>query len=76
MRQKDRHLAHFINLLDHSQTAYFEPTPMINIRVQVAGGFRSAKALQIGKELTVARSDGYTEFSLPVLRQYELVELR
>lgn len=76
MRQKDRHLLHLINISGHSQTGYFDAVPMNDIRVQVAGEFRSAKALRAGKDLTVRRAGDHTEFTLPALGQYELVELR
>lgn len=76
MRQADRHVMHFINLSGHSQTAYFDPIPMGGIRVQVAGAFRSARAIRAGKDLDVSRAGAYVEFTLPALAQYELVELR
>ncbi len=75
MRQPDRHLVHFVNLSGHSQTAYFDAVPMSQIRVQVAGAFRSAKLAGTGKDLAVSRTGDYLEFTLPALAQYELVEL-
>jgi hypothetical protein len=75
MRQRDRHLLHFVNLSGHSQTAYFDAVPMSQIRVQVAGPFRSAKLAGTGKDLAVSRTGEYLEFTLPALAQYELVEL-
>jgi len=76
MRQRDRHLAHFINLSGHSQTAYFDPVAMSAIRTQAAGAFRSARRVSTGKMLPVSRSGDYLEFTLPELRDYELVELK
>jgi len=76
MRQRDRHLAHFINLSGHSQTAYFDPVPMTAIRVQAASAFRSARRVRTGTMLQVSRSGDYSEFTLPELREYELVELK
>jgi hypothetical protein len=76
MRQRDRHLAHFINLSGHSQTAYFDPVSMSAIRVQAAGAFRSARRVRTGKMLPASRTGDYLEFTLPELRDYELVELR
>ncbi len=75
MRQQDRYLLHFINLSGHSQTAYFDPVPMTGIHVQVKGAFRSARVVGTGAGLAVARSGDYSEFTLPSLDQYELVEL-
>jgi len=76
MRQRDRHLMHFVNLSGHSQTGYFDAVPMHGIRVQVAGTFGSARAVGSGTELSVSGINGYTAFTLPNLEQYELVELR
>ena len=76
MRQRDRHLLHLINLSGHSDTAYFDPLPMSGIRVQVAGSFKTARVVSTGKDLPLARADDYTEFVVPSLGQYELVELR
>jgi hypothetical protein len=76
MRQRDHHLAHFINLSGHSQTAYFDPISMSAIRVQVAGAFRSARRIRTGKILPASRTGDYLEFTLPELREYEIVELR
>jgi len=76
MRQGDRHLVHFVNLSGHSQTAYFDAVPMRQIRVQVAGRFRSARALRSGSSLPVSQTGPYAGFTLPELGGYELVELR
>ena len=75
MRRRDRHLVHFINLTGHSQTGYFDPVPMSGIRVAVAGDFRSARAVHAGEALPVTHRDGASEFTLPALAMYELVEL-
>jgi Hypothetical glycosyl hydrolase 6 len=75
MRRRDRHLVHFINLTGHSQTGYFDPVPMSGIRVAVAGDFRSARAVRAGEVLPVTHRDGTSEFTLPALAMYELVEL-
>jgi hypothetical protein len=76
MRQRDRHLLHFINLSGHSDTAYFDALPMSGIRVQVAGSFKTAQVVSTGKDLPLTRAGDYAEFVLPSLGQYELVELR
>ena len=75
MRRRDTHLLHFINLSGHSQTGYFDPVPMSGIRVAVAGDFRSARAVRGGQDLAVTHKDGASEFTLPALATYELVEL-
>jgi hypothetical protein len=74
MRQKDRRLMHFVNLSGHSDTAYFKPVPMKDIQVRVQGDFRSAKAIRLGKPIALDRRDGFTQFTLPSLDEYELVD--
>jgi hypothetical protein len=76
MRQGDRHLVHLVNLSGHSQTAYFDPIPVRDVRVRVMGPFRSAHAVRAGKDLGVSREGDYATFLLPSLDEYELVELR
>jgi hypothetical protein len=68
-----RTLVHFINLSGHSQTAYFEPIPMRDIRVELAGEFRSARSLHLGQDLSVTQQGRYTGFLLPNLESYEIV---
>lgn len=75
MRQQGRTLLHVINLSGHSQTAYFAPIPMSNIRVQIAGAFRSAKTLRTPGKQSLKTLNGYTEFTIPTLADYELVVL-
>ena len=76
MRQRDRHLLHFINLSGHSDTAYFDPIRMTGIRISVKGNFGSARAIRTGETMAVANDGGYTHFTLSTLDEYELVELR
>lgn len=76
MRQQGRHLLHLINLSGHSQTAYFDPVTMRDIRIEAAGAFRSARAVRGGKDLPVTHSGAYTRFTVPELEQYELIELQ
>jgi hypothetical protein len=73
MRQGPRTLLHLINLSGHSQTGYFAPIPMSGIQVQVAGAFKTAKTLRAPRSLTVKVNQGYSEFTIPQLSDYELV---
>ena len=41
----------------------------------MAGDFRSARAVRGGQDLAVTHKDGASEFTLPALATYELVEL-
>lgn len=75
MRQKDRHLMHFINLTGHADTAYFNPIPVKEISVRVKGTFRSANVLRSNQNIIVKSNAGYSEFTLPTLDEYELVHL-
>ena len=49
---------------------------MTDIKVQVKGAFRSAKAIRTGHAIAVTHAGEYTAFTLPSLREYELVELQ
>ena len=75
MRQGARTLLHLINLSGHSQTGYFAPLAMDAIRVRVAGSFHSAKTVRSPGALAVRTAQGYTEFTVPRLSDYELVVL-
>jgi hypothetical protein len=75
MRQKGRTLLHLVNLSGHSQTAYFAPVPMRDIRVGVAGSFMRAKTVRTPGAVAVQMNQGYAEFTVPSLADYELVVL-
>ncbi len=76
MSHGDRHFVQFVNLSGHSQTGYFDPLPVRDVRVHLKGPFRSAHAVRAGKDLGVSREGEYASFVLPSLDEYELVELR
>jgi hypothetical protein len=76
MRQDGRTLLHLINLSGHSQTGNFAPIPMGPIRVRVAGTFGSAKTVRTAGDLPVSARDGYAEFTIPRLADYELIVLQ
>jgi len=75
MRQGNRTLLHLINLSGHSQTAYFEPLPMRDIEVKLAGKFLKATAIRNRAALAVTDSGGRSRFVLPELKDYELIVL-
>jgi hypothetical protein len=75
MRQGTRTLLHLLNLSGHSETGYFAPLPMDAIRVRVAGNFRSAKSIRSPGTLGLRTAEGYTEFTVPRLSDYELIVL-
>lgn len=75
MRQGARTHLHLVNLSGHSQTGYFAPLPIADIRIGVAGRFRSVKAVRKPGSLAVRATGVYTEFTLPQLSDYELLVL-
>jgi hypothetical protein len=75
MQQAGRQLLHLVNHSGHSQTAYFAPVEMREIRVDVAGEFRRVRLVRNGGEVKVERQGGRVWFTVPVLRDYELVVL-
>jgi hypothetical protein len=75
MRQAGRTLVHLVNLSGHSQTAYLDPIPMSDIRLDVAGSYRSARALRAARSLPPRQENGYTRFRLPRLFDYEVIVL-
>ena len=77
MRQGDRTLLHLINLSGHSDTAYFDPVPMTDIEIQVAGRYPSVRVVRNKSQLRIPLPmNDYTRFTLPRLGRYELIELR
>ncbi|WP_213981030.1 alpha-amylase family protein [Sphingomonas sp. dw_22] len=76
MRQGQRRLLHLVNLTGHADTAYFDPAPMRDIRIDVKLPFARAGAVVSAQALPVARLDGgYGRITLPRLGEYELIEL-
>jgi hypothetical protein len=49
---------------------------MTDIKVSVKGSFQSARAIRSAQTIAVNNSNGYVNFTLPELQEYELVELR
>ena len=75
MRQDGRQLLHLINLSGHSDTAYYPPVPMSDIHIRMAGAFSQVQTMRIPGQLPVNVVDGYSEFTVPRLSDYELVVL-
>jgi len=73
MRQEGRKLVHLINLSGESQTGYFAPIPMRNIRVELLGDFKSARTVRHPAVLPIDKRGAYTGFTVPALSDYELV---
>jgi len=75
MEQGRRRLLHLVNLSGHSQTGYFAPVPMRNIRISVAGEYRRARTVRAPGALSLRVEGARTVFTVPLLRDYELVVL-
>lgn len=75
MRQpsRQRTLVHLVNASGHSDTAYFPPVEMRNIRIELAQSIRHATVVSSGRVLPVAQSGRYSSFTVPTLRAYEVV---
>jgi hypothetical protein len=57
-----------------SSSTPFSALPLTDIKVQVKGMFRSARAIRAGR--AIALTPAYSRFTLPSLKEYELVELQ
>jgi Hypothetical glycosyl hydrolase 6 len=68
-----RMLVHLVNATGHSDTAYFPPVEIRDIRIQVAGNFHRAAAVALNRALTVTEDGRYRSFTLPSLKAYEVV---
>jgi len=75
MEQGRRRLLHLVNLSGHSQTGYFAPVPMRNIRISMAGEYRRARTVRAPGALSLRVEGARTVFTVPLLRDYELVVL-
>jgi hypothetical protein len=75
MRQGARRLVHLINLSGHSQTAYFAPLTMTDIRLDLEGAYKNARSTRRAGALKVVSAKGRTALTLPRLDDYELIVL-
>jgi hypothetical protein len=76
MEQAGRTLLHLVNLSGHSQTGYFPPVPMRDLRISVQGSFRSARTVRNAGALRLVRKGEYVEFTVPQLMDYEMIVLQ
>ena len=76
MHQGDRTLLHLINLSGHSQTGYYAPLKMSDIRIEVAGRFKTATTVRNPRPIATEMREEYTVFTIPELVDYELVVLK
>ncbi|MEO8373286.1 MAG: hypothetical protein ABI806_29145 [Candidatus Solibacter sp.] len=76
MRRVENTQLHLINFSGHSQTGYFPPLPMREIRIEVLGAFTSARTVRQPATLKITRRGEYSEIIVPELADYELVVLK
>jgi hypothetical protein len=70
---RKRTLVHFVNGTGHSDTAYFPPVELRDIQVEFARPLRSATATALKRTLPVSSAGAYSRFTLPSLKEYEVV---
>lgn len=75
LEQHGRWLLHLINLTGHSQTGYFAPHEQRDIDVTLRLPARTARALHLGRRLSVRREAERLRFRLPRLGEHELIVL-
>jgi hypothetical protein len=77
MRQprRNRTLVHLVNLSGHSQTGYFVPISMRDIRLALSGEFRGARSVTLNRNLPISRDGGYASLTVPELGEYDVLVL-
>ena len=70
---RQRTLVHLVNGIGHSDTAYFPPVELRDIRIALARDVRRATAASSGASLPVTVEGNYRVFTLPRLGAYEVV---
>jgi len=70
-----RHLLHLINLSGQTQNNYMEAIAMGPIHISIIGKFKSAKAREGNTGLPVSYNNRRSVFTLPLLKEYEVVVL-
>ena len=68
-------LLHLVNLSGQTQNNYMEPVPMGPMRFSIRGQYRSAKPRSLKGALNVSHANGRTAFTLPSLKEYEVIVL-
>lgn len=71
-----RLILHMINLSGQTQNNYMDAVTMGPINISVKGKFNAATARGLDKHLNLSYRDGYSHFTLPVLKEYEAIVLK
>jgi len=66
---------HMINMIGHEATTFFDAVEMKNILIHVKGEFRKAIVLDGQKTIPTKISNGYTDFTVPLLKEYSTIFL-
>jgi hypothetical protein len=70
-----RTLVHLVNGTGHSGTAYFAPLELRDITIEIAQPVTRARAVDLNQALAVTSNGRYRRFTLPQLREYEVIVL-
>jgi hypothetical protein len=70
-----RLMLHLINLSGQTQNNYMDAIPMSSIEVSVMGKYMTARTRDGQKDLDVKHTNDRTEFTVPVLKEYEVIVL-
>jgi hypothetical protein len=70
-----RHYLHLINLSGQTQNNYMDAIMMGPIRISIIGKFKAAKAREANLGLPISYTNGRSEFTLPLLKEYEVIVL-
>jgi Hypothetical glycosyl hydrolase 6 len=68
-----RTLIHLVNVTGHQGTAYFAPLELRDIRIGVGRDIRSARAVDLDRDLPITIDGPYRSFTLPRLKAYEVI---
>ena len=72
---RKRTLVHLVNATGHSGTAYFPPVDLRDVRIELTGNFRHARAVALNQRLPVAVDGSRRIFTLPLVKAYEVIIL-
>jgi hypothetical protein len=70
-----RTLVHLVNMTGHSDTAYFAPVEMRDIRIELDRAFSRATLATSKRPLPVTRNGNARAFTVPILKGYEVIVL-
>lgn len=72
---KKRTVLHMINMIGHDATTFFDAVEMRNISIHIKGEFRKTTILDGQQIIPTKISGGYTDFTVPSLKEYNTILL-